>query len=127
MILQYLILFLIALVLAWVLNKMYFNEKPLSDNKALLFSILFFVVITLVLFVLNILNISAENPSKKIVDFSGLLFSVLFFFRLNKIKIEVYQVVDEKGKIIASYKDLAKAESFLIHNTNKNYSIKLKP
>lgn len=123
MVLGYLIVFGIA----WILNKKYFKENPVSSGKALLLSIAIFLIATILLTMgMHYRNSILGHPTKKIFDFSGIGMTILFYWSLNRIKKLKFEILTIDGGHVATFDSKEKADEYLGKNADKNYSIKQK-
>ena len=125
MMIDYIVIAIVVYGIAWLLNKKYFNEKPLSSNKSFLLMIGVFIVLTVILTALmHYRNEAAGIPTTKIFDFSSIGLAILFGWTLNTVKKIKFLVVTAEGNTVATFKNKPKAEKYLADNLDKNYSIK---
>lgn len=124
-IIKYIVVLVVVYGIAWMLNKKYFNEKPLSSGKSFLLMIGMFIVLTVILTALmHYINYATGTPTKKIFDFSSIWFALVFGWTLNTVKKIKFLVVTAEGNTVATFKNKPKAEKYLADNLDKNYSIK---
>lgn len=119
--------YVIVFGIAWILNKKYFKENPVSSGKALLMSIAIFIVATVLLTMgMHYRNSILGIPTKKIFDFSGIGMTILFYWSLNKVKKLKFEILNIDGGHVANFDSKQKADEYLEKNADKNYSIKEK-
>ena len=124
-IIKYIVVSFAVYGIAWILNKKYFNEKPLSSNKSFLLMIGMFIVLTIILTgFMHYTREVAGEPIKKAFDFSSIVFALLFGWTLNTVKKIKFLVVTAEGNTVATFKNKPKAEKYLADNLDKSYSIK---
>ena len=117
----------VAYGLAWFLNRKFFNENPVSSGKAVMMTIGFFIVITIVLTAsMHYRNDLLGLPVKKLFDFSGIGISILFYWTLNKVKKLKYEILTQDGGSVATFDSKEKADEYIAKNSDKNYTIKEK-
>jgi hypothetical protein len=127
MLIDLLIGYLIAFGIAWLLNKKYYKENPVSAVKALLMSFGIFFAATIFLTLgMHYRNSILEIPTKKIFDFSGIGMAILFYWSLEKVKKLKFEIITVDGGHVATFDSKEKADKYLYKNLDKNYSIKEK-
>ena len=117
----------LAYGLAWLLNKLFFKEKPVSSVKAVLMTVVFFLLITIMLTAaMHYRRDLLGLPIKKLFDFSGIGISIIFYWTLNKVKKLKFEILTRDGGHQANFDSKEKAEEYVARNSDKNYSIKEK-
>ena len=117
----------IAYGLAWLLNKKFYKENPISSGKAVMMTVVFFLVITILLTAaMHYRNDLLGLPVKKLFDFSGIGISILFYWTLNKVKKLKYEILTQDGGSVATFDNKEKADEYIAKNSDKNYTIKQK-
>lgn len=124
-IIKWIVVSIVVYGIAWILNKKYFNKKPLSSNKSFLMMIGMFIILTIFLTgLMHFTRDAAGLPIKKAFDFSSIWFALLFGWTLNTVKKIKFLVVSSDGSTVATFTNKPKAEKYLADNLDKNYSIK---
>lgn len=124
---DYLIVAVLTYGLSWVLNKKYFNESPISRSKAIMFSLVIFVLLTVILTGLMYMRYSGLGiqPTKPL-DFSSISLAIFFYLFLNKVKKGEYEILTPDGGSVATFDSKEKADEYISKNIEKNYVIKEK-
>jgi len=115
MIVDFLVIGAVVYGLAWLLNKQIYKQNPASKLAAYGISFVVFLITTGVLTALtNKLN------------FSSFFMAWIFYSVLNKVKKEEFEIMSAEGNLIATFDNKEKADDYIVKNTDKNYSIKVK-